>query len=207
MQSVEIGRSGKHPARNHRLESRRNRVATVREIMTREVRTVEPETPLREALGLFVGAAVSGAPVVANGRLVGVVSVSDIIEFEATQPGVPTVQPEHSDWGDLEAPDVWVEGDDAPASFFLGYWSDAGAETTARFESPSAPEWDRLSEHLVSEVMTRSVVGLAPGASVRAAARLMVDADVQRLLVLEDGALLGIVTTTDVVRALADGKV
>lgn len=52
-----------------------------RTVMTREVKTVRPETPLDEALQLFVRAQIHGAPVVdAEGRLLGMVSFTDLAE-------------------------------------------------------------------------------------------------------------------------------
>lgn len=50
------------------------------EIMTRDVAVLRPETPIVEAARLFAERGISGAPVVdAEGRLVGVVSESDLM--------------------------------------------------------------------------------------------------------------------------------
>ena len=50
-------------------------------VMTREVKTVRPETPLDEALQLFVHAQIHGAPVVdPEGRLLGMVSFTDLAQ-------------------------------------------------------------------------------------------------------------------------------
>lgn len=52
-----------------------------RSVMTRAVKTVRPETPLDEALQLFVHARIHGAPVVdPEGRLLGMVSFTDLAE-------------------------------------------------------------------------------------------------------------------------------
>lgn len=103
---------------------------------------------------------------------------------------------------------MWEEGtEEDPAAYFVDFWSDAGAEVTERFEETASPEWDDLGEHVVGEIMSRQVVALAPDAEVREAAELMLEADVHRVLVMEDGELLGIVTMTDVVRVVAEGKV
>ena len=182
-------------------------MTTIRDIMTRDVTTLQPEMSLRDALEALAGKEISGAPVIEGRRVVAVLSVTDIIEFQATNPGVPTLRPEQSDGGGPGEPERWVEGDDSPSSFFVDFWSDAGSDVTTRLEEDASPEWDLLAEHLVAEVMTRGLVSLTPVASVRSAARVMVDAEVQRILVLEDGELHGIVTATDVVRAVADGKV
>jgi CBS domain-containing protein len=51
----------------------------VEDVMTRDVKTVERETTLKNAAGLLAELRVSGLPVVENGRVVGVVSEADIL--------------------------------------------------------------------------------------------------------------------------------
>jgi CBS domain-containing protein len=67
-------------------------------------------------------------------------------------------------------------------------------------------EWDILDENTVSDVMTREVLSSPSRTSVREAAAVMLESDVHRLLIIDDGELRGIVTTTDIVRAVARGK-
>lgn len=182
-------------------------MATVSEIMTRDVVRLHPEATLREAVEFFRSEDVSGAPVTSNDQVLGVVSVTDILEFQATHPGVPVARPEEAEPEPLEEPETWDEDEEQPSAYFVDYWSDVGAELTARFQETDGPEWDVLENHLVSEVMTRTVVDVSPGATVREAARKMLDVEVQRLLVIEDGVLQGILTATDVVRAVAEDNV
>ena len=52
-----------------------------------------------------------------------------------------------------------------------------------------------------SRVMTRGLITLPPGAEVAEAARLMMDKGISSIPVVEDGELVGIVTTTDLLRA------
>ncbi len=54
--------------------------------------------------------------------------------------------------------------------------------------------------------MTRDVVSQPSNATVRRAAQYMLDAGVHRVLVIDNGELQGIVTTTEIVRAVAEGK-
>ncbi len=53
---------------------------TVGEIMTREVVTVPPETPVEEAAALMRERKVGGLPVVKDGKLAGIITESDIFE-------------------------------------------------------------------------------------------------------------------------------
>lgn len=62
---------------------------TLREIMTTDLVTVSPEMNLHELAEVFASKRISGAPVVAGTDLVGVISSSDLLEFESTSPGSP----------------------------------------------------------------------------------------------------------------------
>jgi len=181
----------------------------VRDIMTEEVLTLEPEMNLREAVDLLGGRHLSGAPVVTGDRVVGVVSQSDILSFQASTPGVPSHR-EEDDWDAWGPPDALGDEDDdvedAPAAFFVSMWGDPGVDAVERFSQADSPEWNLLEEHTVSEVMTRRVLTVAPEASVREVATLMMGAGIHRVLVVSGQRLAGIVSTTDLVRAVADGR-
>jgi CBS domain-containing protein len=56
------------------------------DVMTAPVITVSPETPLKRAAALMLEHRISGVPVVADGRLVGVLSETDILFKERTSP-------------------------------------------------------------------------------------------------------------------------
>lgn len=56
----------------------------------------------------------------------------------------------------------------------------------------------------VSEVMHSPVVTVAPGEALADAARLMIDNKIGGLPVLDDGQIVGILTETDLLRALVD---
>lgn len=59
----------------------------------------------------------------------------------------------------------------------------------------------KLEAHLVGEAMTAPALTIEPNRPVGAAAKLMVEKGVNRLPVVEDGKLVGIVTRADLVRA------
>ena len=52
---------------------------TVDKIMTREVITIAPDMPLRKAAKLMLNYKIGGLPVVANERVVGIITESDIL--------------------------------------------------------------------------------------------------------------------------------
>lgn len=177
----------------------------VRDLMTTDVATVDPELTLREAVEFFNKRHVSGAPVISGTRLVGVLSATDVLEFEAETPGVPTERPamEREEW---DEPTIWVDGEEAPAAFFSDQWSDVGADVLERFAEVTGPEWDYLAEHTVAEAMTPVVCSVAPFVDVYSAAEYMIRAGVHRLIVIDEGRLVGILTSLDIVQAVAQRR-
>jgi CBS domain-containing protein len=135
----------------------------VEEVMTRELVTVAPATTLKQAAPLFLEHRVSGLPVVERGRLVGVLSESDIVAKETSGFNQDEVSP-------------------------------AEAAHLQR-------------EHravTVAEAMTADPVTAQPWLSVWAAADLMIVHDIHRLPIVDaGGALVGLVTRDDLVRAFA----
>lgn len=190
----------------------------VRDIMTREVFTLRPDTTLREASDLFSGKRVSGAPVVANGRVVGVVSQSDILEFEASAPAErdePTAielrsPEEERDRGPLP---TWDEVEEEPPDFFSQSWTElteeaASAQLIERepFGESEDYEMTAIDAHTVDEVMSRVIHALPPTADVAQAADYMRRARIHRVLVMEGEKLVGILSALDVAKAVADHR-
>ncbi len=62
-----------------------------------------------------------------------------------------------------------------------------------------------LARLTVQEVMSKAVITIDPDRDVRQAARIMIDHTIGGLPVLEGRTLVGIVTDTDLLRALATG--
>jgi CBS domain-containing protein len=177
--------------------------------MSTGVLVLDPDVTLRDAVELLSSRHITGAPVVAAGKLVGVISANDILAFEAETPGVPTERPEEVEPDDSEEaePAEWEEELEAPGAYFNETWADAGADVGERFEQLKGPEWDVLNEHTVEEAMSRGVRAVAPDTGVADAAAYMLQERVHRAMVLERGDLVGIVTATDIMRAVADRRV
>jgi CBS domain-containing protein len=184
----------------------------LRQIMTTDLVSVTPLTTLRDAMELLARRHVSGAPVLAGERVVGVVTAADLIGFAAASPGVPMGReedagPEWRDWSEVPLPDSSDAENDPSAEFFTDLWEDAGADAADRMATTDGPEWNDLEEHEVREVMTTRLWALGPDDSVERAAELMDAAGIHRVLVVENDKLVGIVTVTDVARAVAERKV
>ena len=181
-------------------------MSLVKDIMSTELVTVSPDLSLRDLVELLAQEHVSGAPVVARGEVVGLVSLDDVASFQASLPPVPVDGDEEIGW-DEESPPGAVEGEDAAGAYFQDLWADAGAEVVERTEAVRGPEWDLLAEHTVEEAMSRGLRTIEPGRTVEEAARGMQEGGIHRLLVMEGGRLVGIVTTSDITRTVADRKV
>lgn len=131
----------------------------VSDVMQTDLRTIRGTDTLNEAIALLAESHVSGVPVVDDhGRLVGVLSNSDILE------------------------------------------------TIAEHSEPEARE-AIFEQTLVQEIMTPRPQTISPDALVKDAAQRMLYLEVHRLFVELEGRLVGVVSTTDLVRALAGVKV
>lgn len=179
---------------------------TLRDIMTTELETVHPGDSLRDAADLFTAEHITGAPVLEGGKVVGVLSVTDLLEFQGDHPTGPSAGTERSEWGDPDSAELRVRsGEDTPATYFTDYWADAGMDVADRFSHREREvERDVLADHTVAEVMTRELFALGPDTAAAEGARYLLEKDVHRVLVIEDDVLLGVVTTTDLVRAVAE---
>jgi signal-transduction protein with cAMP-binding, CBS, and nucleotidyltransferase domain len=67
------------------LEGRDERECRVREIMSSPLIVVTPETTVDECMALMTDRRVRHLPVVENGRVVGLVSIGDLVKFQSQQ--------------------------------------------------------------------------------------------------------------------------
>ena len=140
----------------------------VRDVMTSDVCTVNPETPLKEVARLLVERRVSGVPVVdAEGRVLGVVSEGDFLAREAGA-------------GEKPRGPLWW------------HWA-ASPDQAAR----------RMNATTAGAAMTAPAVTVGADRPLMEAATIMARSAINRLPVVEDGKLVGIVSRADVVRAFA----
>lgn len=142
---------------------------SARDLMTAEVVTSPPETPVMALVRLFTDRGVSAVPITdTSGTLLGIVTERDLIRRLADED---------------ERPAGWLARlTDRP---------NARAERYARSHGATA-----------REVMTGRVVTVAPDATANHIAHLMEQHGIRRVVVAEQGRLLGMVTRTDLLRAL-----
>ncbi len=183
----------------------------IRDIMTTDVVTLDPNLTIREAMDMLTSNRISGAPVMAGDEVIGVVSATDLLQFAAALPGVPTereARPGLLEDNEVDNASDADPRDDGPAAlFFTDLWDDAGATVVERMAVPAMAEWNALEEHTVSDAMTRTPIhALTPDTLVTVAADHMRNVKIHRILVMSGRSLMGVVTTSDITNAVADGK-
>ncbi len=181
----------------------------LRDIMTREVFTVSPELPLSELVELFTERHISGAPVASGRKVAGVVSVSDLLSFalrSAQRPPQPEVPESASAWDDEEAL-LPLDSAELTEGYFRETWEAADEPVDSSWGEVSADGRTILNEYSVADVMSNDVLWLPPDTSVVTAAEFMKHAGIHRLLVMEKGELLGIVSSMNIVNAVADRQI
>ena len=149
---------------------------TVRDIMTPDPVTVAPDMSVTDAARLMVDRGIGALPVVKGGELVGLVTEGDLIMKDIR----------------LEYP-TYIHLLDG----FIMY-----PPSTTRFEH----ELKKAVAATVGDVMTGEPHTVQADTSVEDVATLLVDRDVSRLPVLDGDELVGIVTKSDVLRAMIGGS-
>lgn len=184
----------------------------LRDIMTTDLVTLDPNASIREAMDMFASKHISGAPVVVGDDVVGVISATDLMQFTAALPGVPTQREIAADLLDdlaeTEASSSAWPVEEVPSGvFFTELWDDAGASVVERMAAPVMAEWNSLEEYTVADAMTRAPVrALPPETPVSVGAEYMSRAGIHRVLVMTGHRLLGVVSTSDITRAVAEGQ-
>ena len=146
---------------------------TARELMTRDVVSVPPETPVPAVARLLAERGISAVPVLDQaGALKGIVTEADLVRRLA---------------GEEDAPRGWL------AALFATLFGDPGAE---------ADRYARTHGITAAEVMTERVVTVGEEATAAHIAHLMEERGIRRVLVVENGRLRGVVSRADLLRAL-----
>jgi CBS domain-containing protein len=153
---------------------------TAGEIMTADVVTVEASRPLAELEEVFLRHQIHGAPVLDGGRLVGIVSRSDVVR------------------------QLKLEEERIAASAFYLEPSDADALRAEDFARVLEAAAHRVATLRVRDLMVEDLVTVVAEASVQEVAQRMAERRIHRVLVTRGEELLGIVTSFDLVRLIAE---
>lgn len=169
---------------------------TVSAIMMRDVVSVTPDMSVADLIRLLEFEQISGVPVIENESVAGVVSVTDILRLAAY--GAEVASGDTGTEPDLPDDDSIDERVRARTS--LAYFIDVDhAGLFGATEGNAA-----FSDSTVREIMTPATFSVQPDTSVVELARFLTRGRIHRSLVLDGDRLAGIVTTSDVVRAIAE---
>ena len=173
----------------------------VRDIMVTEVLTVTPDTPVRRLTRLLADEEISGAPVVNEaGKPLGVVSATDVVRLAADDTDVRVGTSQARNRTTTPDPDG-EEPDEDPYGFFLPEDSPFAAERLLG-QIPES-EFDAAT---VADIMTPVSFTVGPDTEVSELADFLVRGRIHRAVVVESDRLVGIITSGDVLRAVAAGQ-
>lgn len=181
---------------------------TVRDIMRTELVTVVPDMSVHDLAKLLADLGISGAPVVdVDGEVLGVVSMTDVIRLAAGEVDIgvaprPLVAGEFS----LEAPpeDEYEEEQDV-VDYFQNAHAPPVTPRPAGGEGGGSEAAGRgLDQYDVREIMTPANFHIHPDSGLRELATFLLRGRIHRALVMEDDHLVGIVTTVDLLRTMAE---
>ena len=152
---------------------------TAGDIMTRALLCARPDQALMEAESMLIERRIGGAPVVEAGRLVGVISRSDIARVEVLMLSLDGQVSDQLQWK------VQADG----------------------FEHSQGPEFagfrERLGKLKVRDAMHREVITCHPDTPVAEVAATMVRQHMHRLIVVVQERPVGIVSSLDIVKLVA----
>ena len=146
----------------------------VKDIMTRKLITVSPETEITRAAKLLLENRINGMPVVDEaGRLVGILCQSDLLSQQKSLP-MPSL-----------------------FTFLDGYIPLTSSKQIEK-------QVQKIAAITVAQAMTRDPVFVEPETTIQAVAALMVDKNFHTLPVVDEGKLVGVVGKEDVLKTLLE---
>jgi CBS domain-containing protein len=177
----------------------------VTDLMRKDVVTVRPEDSARTLARVLADSEISGVPVVdGGGRVLGVVSATDLVRLAADEGDVSlsTV----SVRADIDrSPDPDADPDDAIEADAWGFFlpEDSPFQGSELLDQVPESSFDTAT---VADLMTPTIFSVAPHMPVSELCEFLVRGRIHRALVIEEGELLGIITSQDVLKAVADAR-
>lgn len=155
----------------------------VKDFMCSDVLFVRPNNSVFDVAKVFSKNNISGAPVVEDGRVIGVISISDIVKFMGIK---------------LADGSVIAHEPQSLSMIFLNLIKMGKGFVDFK------KDLERISNTEIKHMMSKEVVAIDPNADLFEAANIMEKSDVNRLPVINDGRLVGIIARADLIRALID---
>lgn len=153
----------------------------VKDYMKRKVISVKPADSIFKVAEILSKHHISGAPVVRKGRVVGVITESDIIKFMKLD-----LSKSHADL--LTEPY-------ALSVVILMLIND---------QLDVKKQLEKMSKIKVEDFMSTDVISIEPDDGILDASKLLDKYDIDRLLVIKKGSLVGILSRCDLIKSLLD---
>ena len=151
----------------------------VKDFMNKKVIHISPDETIFNAAKRLSKSKIAGAPVIEKNKIVGVISISDIVRFIDIKLGrLPKI--------------------DTPGISTLVF----ALIKMEKLRQDFKKEMSKITSFKVREVMTKNVITISPSMSLVEVAEMMEKHDVNRLPVVCRGKLVGIVARADVIKAL-----
>ena len=142
-----------------------------REIMTKDVLTVQPQTSVNDLANLLTTQNINGVPVVdEDGKLIGVVTENDLV-FQKKKVHIPTV---------INILDSFI---------YL--------ESQERMKKEMA----KITGVTVESIYSKEVKTVQPETPIDEIATLMVEENIHTIPVVDDGELVGVIGKRDIIRS------
>ncbi len=151
----------------------------IKDVMNKDVIVCAPDDTLSHLADLFKKNHISGIPVVDKGKVVGLVSETDLIKLFKI--------PEFSN-------DLWL-----PSPFEI---IEIPIRNLMKLEE-TKKVLENMKLRPVKDIMTNNVHAISPDDDLEDASTMMVKYDVNRLPVIENGKLVGIVARSDIIKGLS----
>src|SRR3990167_5276834 len=149
-----------------------------RDLMTEKAVCVKPETTIKDLINILVKNSINGVPVVdKNGRLVGVVSKTDIVEYDAKASKKKKISSQKS------------------------FYNDTDRKLKKDFEK--AKKTKDFGKTIVKDIMTTHVITAKADDTIDRLAKIMFNKKVHRVIVQDKGSVVGIVSTLDILHAVS----
>ncbi len=157
---------------------------TVADVMTRTLVTIAPDCTIPQLEKVLTEHRIGAVPVLDRGKLSGIVSRVDVVRRICVERSVAEV---------VSEADIDLSGFDQNPS------------DAAEFTEIAEQLGCRIDHLTAADVMTTEVRCVAPDAPLAVAAQVMVAHRVHHVLVQQDGALVGLLSSFDIVRHVAAG--
>lgn len=142
-----------------------------REIMTKDVLTVQPQTSVNDLANLLTTQNINGVPVVdEDGKLIGVVTENDLV-FQKKKVHIPTV---------INILDSFI---------YL--------QSQERMKKEMA----KITGVTVESIYSREVISVNPETPIDEIATIMVEKNIHTIPVLDNGELVGVIGKRDIIRS------